>query len=58
MKAKQMAQEYENTLAGLVSDLRLTTDFEDINDTLAYIKSAVDDMLEENEYYWNKQLEE
>lgn len=58
MKARQMAQEYENTLAGLVSDLRLITDFEDINDTLAYIKSAVDDMLEENEYYWNKQLEE
>jgi hypothetical protein len=54
MSARKLADEYENKLAGLVSDLRLATDYEDIYDTLTYLRNELLDMIDEVNQLWDE----
>jgi hypothetical protein len=58
MNARKLAEEYENKLAGLVSNLCLDTDYEDIYDTLTYLRNELIDMIDEVNQLWDESLED
>lgn len=58
MKVRKKAQEIEIKLAKLVSDLRLTTDYEDIYNTLSYLQDEITFMLEDISQLWDTETED
>lgn len=56
--ARTVANEMEQKLHSLVSDLRLTTDFEELYDAIRDIHDAIEEMESEAEQLWDESQED